>query len=294
MRPPVPFLRIVLFAAAVAMSLGGRGEAAVFVYEGFDYASGSILNGQNGGSGFTGPWLEVEPSNGNPTPDLDYIQSGSMLPPTSWASLDTTGNSLRSFLTTDRETTLWRPLNSELLSSATTLWMSFLVNRVAGSDSTGSQEFMLMLSRTDRLDGSDRNRLFIGDYYFTDYLLYGKPDIATESFDQTGIAMATGVSALLVVKLELNPAGTDHIELFVNPAPGSVPTDPDAELDTLDLTELNYLGVSSKGSSSRQWTLDEIRIGESYADVTPTVPEPATALMGLVGAAALGFRRRRR
>jgi hypothetical protein len=65
------------------------------------------------------------------------------------------------------------------------------------------------------------------------------------------------------------------------------------------LSEINRVRMRAGGSNetlgASQMDVDEIRIGTTYADVTPiAVPEPASAFAGLVGAALLMARRRRR
>jgi hypothetical protein len=45
--------------------------------------------------------------------------------------------------------------------------------------------------------------------------------------------------------------------------------------------------------STGQFSIDEIRVGTTFADVTPAVPEPSAALFCSVAAAAASLRRTR-
>ena len=80
-------------------------------------------------------------------------------------------------------------------------------------------------------------------------------------------------TALLVVKAELVP-GPDKFTLYVNPdLELPEPTEGTVKND-LDIAFLGGLGISASGA----FLLDEIRYGESYADVLPT-----TGVISLTG-----------
>jgi hypothetical protein len=64
-----------------------------------------------------------------------------------------------------------------------------------------------------------------------------------------------------------------------------------------DLTSVNVLrfqaGNANGNGTNAFFTFDEVRLGQSFADVTP-VPEPVTfALAGLGGVALLALRRKK-
>jgi hypothetical protein len=78
-------------------------------------------------------------------------------------------------------------------------------------------------------------------------------------------------------------AGLDTFSLVANPTlPGPEPAFYDAVKNDFNIGQVNGITIYSTG----HFSVDEIRWGETYADVTP-VPEPATVL--LAGAAAIGF-----
>jgi uncharacterized protein (TIGR03382 family) len=53
-------------------------------------------------------------------------------------------------------------------------------------------------------------------------------------------------------------------------------------------------GGSNATQTASQAEFDELRLGLTYGDVTPVaVPEPATAMLGVMSAGLLALRRRR-
>jgi hypothetical protein len=105
--------------------------------------------------------------------------------------------------------------------------------------------------------------------------------------DSTGIARDVNKTFLMVVRMAFGE-GNDVIDLFVNPASigGTPPATPDASVTVTD--DLRFRSFRFyPGSGQNSGYLDEVRIGETYADVTPPVPEPAGVLLALGGVLAL-------
>jgi hypothetical protein len=108
----------------------------------------------------------------------------------------------------------------------------------------------------------------------------------------TNYSPASGQTDLIVLKMELQD-GKDQFTLWVNRPIGA--TDPPSfdgfkgDLDTGDLSGIALYGTGA-------FSVDEIRIGTSYADVVPaTAPEPGSAvLLALLGAVGLPARHVRR
>ena len=103
---------------------------------------------------------------------------------------------------------------------------------------------------------------------------------------------ALGTTALLVVRFDFT-AGNDTFRLYVNPTPGGTePSVADATKTNLDLA--TFIGVSISTGAAATWSVDEMRVGNTFADVTP-VPEPGSIGFTLVGGlSALWCRGRRR
>jgi hypothetical protein len=132
-------------------------------------------------------------------------------------------------------------------------------------------------------------RLFIQWNNFTVDVFIGKP--ASGQLDQwvvetrggagqvsTGKPVVQGQTTLLVLKADFRP-GPDTFSLLINPQlPAGEPNAYDAVKNDLDLDQLSAVIIYSTG----EFSVDEIRYGESYADVTP-VPEPGSmALLATV------------
>jgi hypothetical protein len=238
--------------------------------------------GKSGGSGWAGPWT----SGGfNASIHTNYdIAGGSLVFP----GLETSG---------------------QRVSSAAQGAISG-VSRALATPVSASQTTTRYLSALLRLDGplnAGAFRGFFGLYLDggginNDDLFIGKPGggqlgqwvVETRGGPgqvPTGELVVPNQTALLVLKAELRP-GPDTFSLMVNPAlPGTEPNVYDAVKTGFDLGQVNGITIYSTGAIS----IDEIRWGETYADVTP-VPEPATAALAaaclLVAGMAANLRRR--
>lgn len=110
------------------------------------------------------------------------------------------------------------------------------------------------------------------------------------------IATLAGVH-LVVMKYEFNPISPDVVSVFLDPViANGEPLVPAAQIsvptsDLLITHQGAYTQFTFSGSGHIPGAIDEIRWGDSFADVTP-LPEPG-ALAVLVGLVA-GLRRRRR
>jgi len=96
--------------------------------------------------------------------------------------------------------------------------------------------------------------------------------------------VALGETTLLVLRADLQP-GNDRFTLYVNPSPLSSEPLTGIVKQDMDIGALDGIVLYSTGAHS----VDEIRWGTTFADVTP-VPEPGTIFLALVGAwAAAGM-----
>ena len=105
-------------------------------------------------------------------------------------------------------------------------------------------------------------------------------------------------------------ANADTLRVWINPALGSVPSDASADIVFNANEFAAALGVNRdfifnkvrmfagnvqttpSGRSYGSLEMDELRIGESFADVTPLVPEPSVALLGGLAIVAFFWRRK--
>jgi hypothetical protein len=87
----------------------------------------------------------------------------------------------------------------------------------------------------------------------------------------SGVPTVVGSTALLVVKAEFL-SGNDIFTLYTNPMPGAPETVSNVMKSDLDLGTSARIGIYSTGA----FDVDEIRIGPTFASVTPRVPFAGT------------------
>ena len=240
-------------------------QAALISYEGFEYTANASLNGRTGGTGWQSGWSGAN--------NVMITTPGGTFP-----GLAATGNSvlalgnlplIRPFTTTGF-TTLRTAGRFGL--DGTELWLSFLARRETNFTSADYGGVSL-------LDGGAQE-LFIGctsggsHWSLQLFDLGAAPGNITAA---TNAPIATGETTLLVLRFRFGVNGTqDHVELFVNPTPGLTPTTPDAARTGADI-RFDRLRVQSGVNATSAMRFDEIRFGESFADVVPSTPGPAVA-----------------
>lgn len=292
---------------AALLAAAPQARSAVIIHESFSYTPASTnpdpdggLNGGMGlpatnvggnpsgtGTGLRGQWASVTVVDG-----LNYTQGGNALQTVGGAGLVTNatwGTDLNWYrLTTD-------PFVGYRNNSTTGNW---------GTDGT-MLYFSTLMKLTDSWVPGNVARFKIGaaetsgNTYFGVNLggaanKWGISRGSTGTFGDSGVAASAGQTVLLVAKFVFGNGNVDTIDLWVNPVLGQDPGAPMASISGGDFTMTNF---NTRPGTASAMILDEIRLGESYADVTPfsAVPEPSTvaALLGL-GAFALGVRRGRR
>jgi len=273
------------------------------IYEGFDYAAGvNGLNTQNGGTGFTTAW-----DSGNAD-----ISSGSMAyTDGDGRMLNTTGN--RAFIDAAATTVQqFRSVASALNTvTGTTLYISLLGQQLSGAGRAMNFAFFTdvpnsgvytSLERISVGHGTDTPTA-AGPFTWGAFVLGGGnngalPQVIGSNYSAT----PTSASTFLVLKIEANVSGQDErYSLFVNPSlgPEGVPAVTFLRDSLVSLTEIDrirpFAGGATATLAAAPSDFDELRIGTTWADVTPftVVPEHAAASMGLLALAGLLGRRRR-
>ncbi len=249
---PLAALVILLLACLSSLSCP-RSFGALLSHESFAYPLNAGLPGQNGGEGFAGAW--VAGVNAGVASSRFQVISPSL----SYPGLGGEGARLR--VTSGTAQGARRLLSQPMGTDGTVRYMSLLVR----PDATPSASSYFGL----QLLGSAGADLFAG-----------KPGGgATQRYvlENAGgagqVATTRNVTAnevvLLVLRLEFN-AGNDRISLYVNPALGA--TEP-AVADAVK-TDLN-LGttVVPALTGPAAWSADELRVGTTFADVTPPAPD---------------------
>ena len=224
-------------------------DGGLIAYEPFDYPVNTALTGQGGGGGFSGAW---EPGGFNArNSDVFTMQPGAL----SFSNLAVSGaNHLAIAAPAEGDSAIGgvgRSLSADLAVPGNVYYLSFLYR----PDGLGGYGSVVV--------GSGQGReLSIGRSS-------SSPQFHISQRGGTGRVYSdqeatVGQTVFIVVKMEFME-GPDRFTLYLNPSPGQPePAEGMAKQD-LDLTEAPRLFLYSRSA----WSVDEIRIGKTWAEVTP-------------------------
>lgn len=252
---------------ASALLAGGIASADLLVHEPFASSAGD-LTGNNGGSGWSGAWTD----SGNPVvvtaTGLAYTDSFGNVLHASGSAMNTADGGAATTISArevaDRNAETWISVMIQPQGSFTDfIGVSFYdqglatVNARFAIEHAGGKDLRL----TRRAPGTP------------------PPPVNSASF-----ATTIGTTAFAVIHLvpDGGTGGTlDRIDVYFNPRLDELPSSPHA---SLDIDGLQFDRVRIAGQNGRSTLVDELRIGESFADVTPhTAPaDPDTDGDGLL------------
>ena len=286
----IPFIvkeSLTLFTFSLALA-ASPARATLMAYEGFastNYTAGQLSGQSPAVTGFvTNAWSDsTNVSAGGASQALTYSNIVS----------DNTGGSY-----------------STAVGGRTTRAMSTILggNTVLGTN-TYYISLMMQVStlatnnyRAFELESQFNNRNFqFGAAADTGSINWGMRVTTASSTYITNVSTVTAVTnqtVFAVMKLRYSSAANDDsVDLWVNPSDlsseaGSTNFVTISGFDFLHNSAKNISLASFTGTGSASW--DEMRVGTTWADVTP-VPEPSTyALLGLSGLALAAYRLRRR
>lgn len=273
-------LSLTLFAVAAAPLSGARATPS---YEGFSgYSAGSPIASPSpgGGYGWKGAWGGGGLSLTATGPGLAY--SGLATSPGAATSGPPSTNTVAWY---------YRDLDTPI-GEGSTLYVGFLLRPETGISDYGG--LGLMGPADGIFAGKSGSASGGSNYYGLEGSLPDGSDADTKPdplVAPTGIMACPGQTAFLVIKATML-AGADRFDLFVDPIPGAAEPTPSATIGTeygIDLGSAIYLAINNAGN----WTTDEIRVGSTFASVTPA-PLPATLALLLAGLAPLRARAARR
>ena len=248
----------VLYSAAwLHLALCSAASAGLTAYDGFDYgATSGDLTGKNGGSGWSGAYSDSGNSTIYTTPGLTYT------------GLPTTGGASKTADGGGTTTINFRSFNTTYGDGETETWISFLAQR-NGAASTATFAG-LSFYNSNGIASTDSEVTFAnGGTGGAWRIIDNGPPLLNGS---TAVTPASNITYLLVARIlwGAGAGGKDAVTLFVNPTLGTIPSVADA---TLDVAITNFDKVRIAAANAINYTFDEIRIGDSYADVTvPLVP----------------------
>lgn len=270
-------------AAAMVLAVT-TAEAAPVFYEPFSYTAGS-LNGQNGGTGFSGAWT----SSGTTT---TVVAS----PGLTHGLLATTGNRVAGL----GSMSMRRPFSSTgLTGNGSTLYFSILFS---ATDTTAGTATAIPSFFSDSTGPYGQFSGFSVSYDIRSSTeLYMDARIGGSVRATTLIAGANyygGVTDMVLGRITFSDTpNQDRLEVWRNPALAGDPGTPlfNVTGEWTDPGSNNSFYMNKYNDPDRN--IDEIRLGTTLGDVTP-VPEPVTCTLavGIVGlvAGVRQMRRRRR
>jgi len=267
-----------LFAASAILFGCAATQAAVTISESFDYTDAASLNGQTGGTGWGGAWVATGTAPANAT-----IEAQDIATPAGYGS--PSGNQALLQTLTISTVRAERALADSISTnpgSTQVIYGSILFRRDDASNGAGTENTEFF-----RLDNASNVRVAAVGQTSGELMTVQLGGTIVNTTTPVGI----GVDYLLVVKLTLNPAGTNDVleaQLF---GVGDTITEPGVWQGqvSLDLTDTATKFVANQARLAEDLRIDEIRFGTSFTDV---VPEPSALGLVLLAAATLAQRRR--
>lgn len=269
---------LTLAALLATITVTPRAEAELLVYEGFDYAAGSLAD-QGGGIGFApeSTWPGGEVVEGS----LSYTDGMS-------TSLPTTGN--RALISAESSSqSLYRALNRNYGTDENfgpgTYWVSFLGQRLQPHATDGENAIRSHGFQLHNGEGDERvagGKATTPSPASMNWSLFSDGDGSLSSETSASIFDPT----FLVIQVDIADTtdgnNSDTASMWVNPSLDGTLGAPDAELTQAAGNNFDYLfntvrlwaGGSNDAGPYAEWTLDEIRIGTFLEDVTGGVIVP--------------------
>ncbi len=238
MKNPSHFLAVALLSCSCA-----AGQIAL---ESFDYSPASALSSQGGGSGWSNAWVQDGESTVTGAFGLGFTDSLGNVLNASGLSADTSGT------TTTRSL---RDLGSGLLNN---VWISFLYQLPAANSNFEGVSFYRGIQQSFSVHNPGSTNT--AAIYLTSNLTGGASlNTSLGTFGQTH---------LVVLKLTKGggTGGADRVEVFIDPVLSGNPSSPSA---TINGSNFDFDRVRIAGQNGSQLLLDELRVGDTFADVTP-------------------------
>jgi fibronectin type 3 domain-containing protein len=280
--------------AQVSATPVGTGSSALFAYEGFNYTANTSIANQSGGTGWGATWGNAADAASalatNVAGGLTY-GSGAMQLVTSGGAL-VVGNPYGTSSTTVQTQ---RQLSNTLanIAGGNPVWISFLYQNLQSDKGSlaGFRETGIRL-----MSGATTNAAGYSNRNGTDKLDAGSPNTypSGAGFDEMSLFVAptyvhngfatprgTNATNVVFVVMRLNVDNTTNVDaayawFFQNgnglggePGTGSALVFTNADVSGVNALRFQAGNANANGSNA-VWTLDEIRMGGTYADVAPT------------------------
>lgn len=263
------FVCTAIVAVAIFM-LCSNVRAVLYLYDGFDYPAGELV-GQNGGTGFSGVWA------GN-TGRTSVVAGGLSYTDTAGNQLTTAGNHI---VTSGVNGSSNQTRDLPIINSGTT-WWSFIGERLSvhATDAenvaraVGFQIFNTTLTPNERLSvGKGTTNV-------------GSPTYNWSMLHSGAVANAVQTTkpildqSFLLVRIDHLGDTTvpDNAYLWVNPLLNTEPTLESADAQYIGALDFSYnrvrafAGNTTADGPYANFSVDEVRFGSTFADVTPHTP----------------------
>lgn len=273
--------------------LASRAPAALLSYEGFAYPSGSSIVGQTGGFGFSAAWA-LNSSQGvytNQGASLGYTDAQGNRLITVGGSLLIQGLSTGDVASQpNRLLSSARGTNSGAADGVTT-WVSFLAvrqgpttNNASVPDNPYPRSANLSLYNSVP---SNTEKLAIGNTALTPSNTVALLPTGSINFLRPS-SVSYSRTNFIVVRIDHVLGAPDNAYLFINPSLAAEPSLSQADTNSVGEFDFSFNRIRpfaggfrpSAQSPYAELVLDEIRIGETYADVAPFVPPLAISRVG--------------
>ncbi|MCW1926102.1 thrombospondin type 3 repeat-containing protein [Luteolibacter arcticus] len=233
-----------LLAGFLVITVPAHG--AELAYESFDYSASVPLTTLAGGSGWWEAWFEDGAPVATGSDGLTYTDGFGNVLDVAGKCADTTGTATTRSL---------RDLSGGLLND---VWISFLWQLPTSNSKFEGVSFYRGLQQAFSISNpstTTTSRILLTNNLFAN----------TGSDTQKGLF---GTTHFIVLRLTKGggTGGADRIEAFIDPLFSGNPSSPDAVVNG---TNFDFDRVRLAGSDGSPLLVDELRIGTSYADVSP-------------------------
>jgi hypothetical protein len=259
--------RLSLVAVGVGCMLFQSAQATLLFSEAFNYSPGNLVgNGAWTGGASTGQQIVSGNLTYTSTPSLQEDLSGNELEIINGAAQ----TSIATFAT----------------QTSGQIYYSFLFNATAVNS---ANNYFTAMNPGATTPGGSADA--IDAYYYSS----GKIEVraaAQSATAGTGTALTPGTTYLIVEEIDLT---AKTASLWIDPASSSfgtlTPPTAIATLSGLTATAIDNVGFKSQTAAGGPFYIDNLLVGTTWADVTPT-PEPTTCVLGGLGLLGLVLVRR--
>lgn len=316
-----PKLKVIVLPLVIASAIAAllnSAEAQIAVYDGFNYTAGTSIAGQSGGdsTGWGAAWASSTAGSKIATNTASGLTYGGLTTDGGALQVGTpqiaSGSGSAGGTTATAQRLLPDTLGNLAAANGGVLWLSFLIYNPTYPTTTYYRQSNLGFfsgatgvnaNGTERADlGLDNGSATVG----INFSAWGGTVTAAAPNQSTVSVFSPDVQFVLMELLVDNTTAVDTYYTWVNTAPSTFANNANTPIISsaavtnsgVDLSSVNALrfqaGNANANGTNAFFTVDEIRLGDSFADVTPT-PEPSTtALAAMGGAALLALIRRRK